>query len=417
LRRAANALRNNQQADGAALQRSAAARLGKLADALAEKPRDEAPDLKKWRKTADDLNSLADAQDALRRRAAEAGKITDSAKRSAELKRLAAEQDRLMERGKELQQRLMREGADGAARDTRAALDRMETARDQLEQGNPATRAQNDAVDRLDSARDRLDRATADPTQKLADEKRRKMADRVKGLHERQMAAIAEAQRIHKLVTQDKLWRRPVETSYVDLSRTETNLAEEVGQLEADFAPLPVLARVLNESTTAMKSAAEKITARLQDIDPTLAFDPDLEAANDRKVLRPMTFAARRLEQLLDALKQDDPKAGPKKEPGANPQPKSPTPMPPPGGGGEQDLVPPLAQLKVLKALQTELNQQTAEFARAHPDSDKLTEEERGELKGLEQAQREIATLFEQMAKLFDEPKSKPDKPGPEKMP
>jgi hypothetical protein len=46
-----------------------------------------------------------------------------------------------------------------------------------------------------------------------------------------------------------------------------------------------------------MKTASEKITTRLQEIDPTLAFDPELEAANDRKVLRPMTLAARRLTQ------------------------------------------------------------------------------------------------------------------------
>ena len=234
-------------------------------------------------------------------------------KRSAELKRLAAEQERLLEHGRELLQRLTREGADGAARDTRTALDHMESARDQLERADPATRAQDDAVDRLDSARDRLDRAAASPSPQLSDEKRRKMADRVKGLLERQKAAVAEARRIHTLVVQDKLWRRPVEASYVDLARTETNLAEEIAKLEADFAALPVLARVLAESTKGMRTSADRITQRLQEIDPALAFDPELEAANDRKVLRPMALAARRLEQLLDALKPDDPKAGPKK--------------------------------------------------------------------------------------------------------
>ena len=65
----------------------------------------------------------------------------------------------------------------------------------------------------------------------------------------------------------------------------------------------------------------------------------------------------------------------------------------------------------MLRALQAELNQQTAEFARAHPDANKLTDDERGELKDLEQAQREIAALFEQMTQLFDESKgSKPSK-------
>jgi hypothetical protein len=419
-RQAADGIRNNRQAESAAIEHAGAARLERLADALAEKEPAAAPDLKKWQKTANQLNALADAEDDLRKRALEAAKLTDPIRREAELRRLALEQGRLIERGKEVLQRLTREGAGAAARDARAALDRMETSRDELEKGNSGTRAQSEAVDRLDTARDRLDAAAANPGQQLSDEKRRKMADKVKGLLERQKSAVAEAERIHKLVAADKMWKRPVERSYVELGQVETNLAEEIAKLEADFAQLPVLARVLAEASNAMKSANEKITMRLQDTDPALAFDPDLETANDRRVIRPMALAARRLEQLLEALKQDDPKS--KNEPGTKGPPKTGGQSPPTSGGGSvPDIVPPLAQLKVLRALQAELNQQTAEFATTHVDPAKLTEEERDELKDLEKAQREIATLFEQLAKLFDDHKlPKPDKPEsgkPEKMP
>ena len=98
---------------------------------------------------------------------------------------------------------------------------------------------------------------------------------------------------------------------------------------------------------------------------------------------------------------------------GQNP-PKAPQnpPQTNPNGGGEQDIVPPLAQLKVLRSLQAELNDRTAEFAKAHPDPDKLTDEEKAELRELEQSQREIAELFEQMAKLFEK---KETPPNPEK--
>jgi hypothetical protein len=89
----------------------------------------------------------------------------------------------------------------------------------------------------------------------------------------------------------------------------------------------------------------------------------------------------------------------PPKSPPKNPQ------GPPPAGGAQQDLIPPAAQLKVLRTLQAELNQRTAEFAKLHPDSDKLTDEEREELKEIEDAQRDIAALFEQMAKLFEHEK------------
>jgi hypothetical protein len=119
-----------------------------------------------------------------------------------------------------------------------------------------------------------------------------------------------------------------------------------------------------------------------------------------------MALALRRLEQLADALKPDDPKEGPK---GGEPKPPENPPQPNPEGGGNQDVVPPLAQLKVLRALQAELNGRTAQFAKDHPDPEKLTDEEKAELRELEQSQREIAELFEKIAKLFEKKELPPD--------
>ncbi|HSQ58668.1 MAG TPA: hypothetical protein VLM40_23305, partial [Gemmata sp.] len=74
-------------------------------------------------------------------------------------------------------------------------------------------------------------------------------------------------------------------------------------------------------------------------------------------------------------------------------------------------IVPPMAQLKVLRSLQAELNQRTVEFAKLHPDPGKLSEEERDELKELETAQREVADLFEEIAKLFQADQDEPEMP------
>lgn len=418
IRRAADAVRNNRQTESSNLQRSAAGRLERLADALTEKPVDTVPELAKLRKAADDLDALGAAQDDLRKRTEEAARIPDPAKREAELKKLVPEQEKLMQKTREVLQRLTRERADAAARDTRSALDRMEAARDDLERGDPGLRSQNEAVEKLDNARDRLDATTASAPEQLSDEKRRKLVEKVNALLERQKAAVNEADRIHALVRAEKKWERPLLVSYADLEERERAIAVEVRVFgEKEFAPLPVLARLLAEAAAAMDTAADKAKVRREDAldaDPNAAFDPELEAANDRKVSRPMTLALRRLQQLADALRPDDPKNGPKKDPQQmNPKgPKDPMNPMSSSGGGEQDLIPPLAQLKVLRALQAELNERTAEFAKAHPEPNKLTDEQREELKELEQAQRDIAALFEQMAKLFEEhqpPKS--DKP------
>ena len=421
LRDAADAARKDKRSDAISKLRSAASRLDKLIDELTEKVPETAPDLVKLQKqAADDLDDLAAAQEELRKRSVEAAMITDAMKREAALKALAADQDKLIERGRELVQRLTREQADSTAREVRAAVDRMDAARNDLEAGNPGIRAQNDAIEKLDGARDKLDAATTAAPQQLNDEKRRKMADKIKALLERQKSAVTEADRIHKLVATNKGWKRDQETAYLDVaSKREDEIAKEVRLLaEKEFAPLPVFARLLTESAAAMDSAAAKITNRLKENDPALAYDAELEVANDRRVNRPMSLATRRLEQLLDALKQDDPKSNPKKEqpPKTPPDPKNP--MPPPAGGGDQDVVSPMAQLKVLRSLQAELNLRTAEFAKLHPDADKLTDEEREELKELEDAQKDIAALFEHMAKLFQEQKQqqeKQEKPAQEK--
>lgn len=421
LRKAAELLRKNRQSDAETALRSSGARLDALADALTEKETEAVPELAKPKKrAADQLDALAAAQDSLRKRVENASRLTDPVQRAETLTILGQEQDKLIERGRELLQKLTAD-KDDAARDLRAALDKMEAARDDLEKGQPNSRDQRLAVEKLDAARDRLDAEAAQGGRQLSDEKRRKLADQVKALVEKQKAAVGEAARVHTEVAKQKGWDKLLLTSYSDIDTVrEQEIAIEVRKLaENEFASLPVFVRLLTDSAKAIDLAREKIKARCDDADLAAAYDTDLEALGDRKVMRPMELALRRLEQLADALKPDDKKPPTKKDDPANP-PKGPNPPPnPPNGGGDQDVVPPLAQLKVLRVLQAELNGRTVQFAKDHPDADKLTDAEREELKELEQAQREIAELFEQMAKLFppkDAPKGAPkDAPQPEK--
>ena len=280
----------------------------------------------------------------------------------------------------------------------------MEAARDDLERGMNPANDQQDATEKLDGARDRLDKAEANAPQELSDEKRRKIADLVRALYERQKAAVAEADRLQEKVLADKKWSRELQQSYKDLEDREQALGVEVRTLaEREFAELLVFERIVKDAAGAIDKAAEKAKVRRQDAvdaDPDAAFDPDLEKANAGRVRRPMTLALRRLEEVLEVLKPENaPKKKDEKKAGKPPE-EMPMPMPmaAPGNG---DIIPPLAQLKALRALQAECNAATAEFAKRHPDADKLTDDDREELKELEEAQREIAALFEKMAKLF----------------
>ncbi len=67
------------------------------------------------------------------------------------------------------------------------------------------------------------------------------------------------------------------------------------------------------------------------------------------------------------------------------------------GGGRELgDNIPPLAQLKLLRAMQAEVNERTKDFAKKHPDTSKLTEAQKKELQTIQREQREVAELVEE---------------------
>lgn len=422
LRQAGDAARANRQADAADRQRSAADRLDKLAAKLAERPDDTVPELakKKREQEADDADAIVQAQDELRRRTEAANRTPDPAQLAEQLKRLAPEQEKLAERTKDLAQQLTRD-RDPAARDARAAQEKMEAARDDLERGADPGRSQEEAADLLDRAREQLDTAPQQSARELTDEKRRKLADAVKALRDRHAALVAEADRLHQKVLTEKAWSRPTLASYGDLEDAERALAVEVRALaDQQFAELPVFKRVVTDAAGGMEKAADRAKARARDAldaDPDSPFDADLEKANGDKVRRPMDLALRRLDQLLDALKPDPPK---KKDDGGQQAGGMPPggDMPPDGGGDDNaDVLPPLAQLKALRALQADLNRQTAEFDTAHPDRAALTDEERDELKELEAAQADITALFEVIAKLFKDKPPADDAPPEEEKP
>ncbi len=426
LREAAKASRGNRQGEAATRDRSAAARLDRLAESLVEQPTEDVPELaKKRKKAADQIDALAGLQEDLQKRTADAGRTRDPAARAEELKRLAPEQQKLVDQTRELVQRLTRDRAEDAAKDARTALGRMESARDSLEQGMNPDAAQKDATAKLDDARDKLDADAAKPERQLADEARRKLTAQVTALLDRHKAATTEGKRIQENVLKDRKWSRSLLVSYNDLEDTERALAVEVRAVaDRDLSDLPVFARVVKDAASGMDRAAERAMTRRKDAldaDPDAAFDPDLEKANDDRVRRPMDLATRRLEQVLDALKDDPAAKGADRKPPDGPKadgPKADAPPPPPaGGGGNGELIPPLAQLKALRALQAELNERTAEFARAHPDPAKLSDEDRDDLKELEDAQLEIASLFEQMAKLFQKQQADPDEATPKPAP
>lgn len=411
LQNAGEKLRQNNPAASNAAQQSAGQRLDAIANALSEKQPDQADELKKKEKTADDAFKLEQEQDELRKKVKAADKIEDPAKREEELKKLAAQQEQLQKKAEDLLEKLTRERQDAAADALRESIEKMQAAKEELEQGKAPKEQEQQALDRLKDTVDKLDQQQEKEEQKLSREKQRELAEQLKGIRDRLQAADDEAARIQAEVLKKKEWTLPLEKSLRTVGETATIVGGELKQFaEKELKELPVFLRLAEQAATLAESAARRIGERQEQIkdasgDP---FDPVAEAAADDRTRRPLKTSLRRLNHILDSLAED-----PKKGGADQPQPAE-QPMDQPGGdpggmgqgGPQQNGVPPLAQLKALRGIQAELNTRTREFDTAHPDKAKLTDADREELEELERSQREVAELFDQVKGEFEKLKS-----------
>ena len=410
LRDAADALRKNQPDRAATARRAAGDRLDQLTDGLTERSNPPAGDQQQSRtEAADELQKLGEAQDELRKKARAAAALPDPTERAEALKKLAIEQDRLRRRAEIVAQKLSRDRSDRAADAVRKAGEAMDAARDQLDQGDAPAEPQGDALDQLDQALDTLEDEQQKAETELSREKQSELADLVRGFRDRQQAAVAEADRLQSVADESKHWDRPLIGSLADLEDRERALAEELhGFIEAKLDEAPVFQRLAERAAAGMDRAADLAGERRDDIltaDPDEPFDAELEAASAARVRRPMATALQRLDQILSAVAPEPEKpkpADPPAPPPADPDADHPDTAPPEGDGEKSpDMAKVLAQLKALRAVQAEVNERTAAFAEAHPGDKKLTDDDLYELQEIEQTQRDVAELFDQLAEAF----------------
>jgi hypothetical protein len=399
LRQAASDLRNNNSGRAGQMQEAAAGNLQRMIDALNEGAQEDGDRLaKKMRAAAERLNGLTEEQERLQKKVEAAKAIADPQERRDELKKLAREQERLERQARELAQQLSGARTDEAAQQLRRAARAMEDARDQLEQGEPGDAAQDQALDRLDDASDGLDRARDRNDEELLREKMSKLADQLKALRDRQGRALDESQRIHDEVAKPRAWSRPLLASLKALLEQQRALASEVVALaQTRFAQQRVFDRMLRHAAEEMENAGRQIDERCQDVidqlDQTTTYQADLEEKSRAAIVSRQRLALKRLDQVLEALKPDKEMAQARR--GQNGQANGGNSGSARAGGSD---VPPLAQLKALRALQAEVLERTEAFDKSHPDRSHLDDDASLELRALEKAQREVAELFQGLA-------------------
>src|SRR5262249_20826601 len=154
-------------------------------------------------------------------------------------------------------------------------------------------------------------------------------------------------------------------------------LAEDMATLlKEKLKDADVFAHIIEKARKAMDESATAMTQRVQKAADRadMPLDEKAEDAAYQKTLKRQRDGLAHLDALLDALKPDD-GLGRRRAQG-NGQGGG-------GGGGggpEGDGIPELAQLKLLKALQQDVNKRTEEFAKNNPDLAKLPADREEEL-------------------------------------
>jgi hypothetical protein len=313
---------------------------------------------------------------------------------------------------RELARQLMRLQEPKAARELQQAADALDEAAKKAEAGQPTDDEEKMAQERIEQANQDLEHLR----QELAREQLVKIEGRLKGLKERQDAAVERTKELHTKLLQRKQWSRGLIQSLDGDQQSQAGLAKETQSLEEKLKGAMVFEHILKKAGKSMEQASDAMAKRKEVAKERQLAELDKEERDDENrrqedILKLQKQAADRLDRLLDAMKDAQPQAVAKNEPKQE-QPKEDAKKDekkePQNGLQAQDGIPPMAQIKALKAEQVDLHEQTKEFARRNPNLDNLNEDQRRELRDLTDEQGRLRQLFEQMTAPRDEKGGQP---------
>jgi hypothetical protein len=396
LNEAAQSLGANRLGEAQSAQSAATEKLRQIQDALAESPEKDVDRLaKRLAEAQQEIDRLLDDQERLQKRAAEIESMTEPAAKKQAQEQLAREQEALRQRTDDLAQRLSRLRQDSAAQDLRRATRSMDQARDAIEQGQPAEHNQDQALDRLEDSQMRVEQENQRLKDELQREQMTRIIDALKGFLSRQEALNAESERLFQSARAEQSWSRALQKSLIDLGQSEQSLSGEVQRFSDEkLKDARVVAHLLRDCIEAMSGVAPSIESIRNG-----PMDAASWEADRRRVQSPQQLASRRLKQLLDTLHESEKEQ--REQHAQTPQNHQPGEG---GSGAPGDGIPSIVQLKLLRALQAELNEQTNAFAKEHPDAEKWTDAERSAIRRLEKSQADLAALIESVS-ATDPPK------------
>src|SRR5262249_5314526 len=178
------------------------------------------------------------------------------------LKKLADEQRELQEQAEKRARELARLQAPRAGKALDQAGQKMERAAKRLDQGEDPEDDQKEAMERVQEAQEQLQQAQDRAEEELAREQLARIADRIKGLKERQDAAIGESTRLHKAMLRSGRWTQALVHGLGDHQQAQEGLGKDTAAVKEKLKGALVFELILDKTVKAMDGAAAKIKER-----------------------------------------------------------------------------------------------------------------------------------------------------------
>jgi hypothetical protein len=376
-------IEKNQFGQATQGQRQANDDLQELLDILVNRREHELSRLvRKLRDAQEQLAKLQQQQEGLRKKLAAAASETDDARRRRELERLTRRQRETAAATERLARSLERLQAERAGRKASQGGENMNRAQERAERGETqaAAEAAEEAERDLDRAQEELAKRLAQAEADLAEEQMARLEDHLKALASSQQSLLDDTRHYADLEQSQGGLSRAQAISVGDVSKQQRELEQETSVLAAKLAGNPVYRAAFEQAAQRMRQAAE-LLGQHQVGEPT---QQSQERAFDL-----LTHA---LEALKPAAKGETPEAQPQEQGDAGEQ------------GGQQnangaDAARTLAELKLLKWMQDDVNQRTKALDDKYGEEADPSPDAKREYEELSREQAVIASLTLKLAK------------------
>ncbi len=407
---AAQQIAENKLGSAAKAQQSAIEELHEVERMMKRQPNEDTEQfLSQTEDALQEFQQLHRDQQNLADQAQELVKQPESPEKKEQLRELMEQQEELSERMAKAEKKLERLRLRGPAEATHRARKRLNEMMKHLQEADDSEemqQAMDEALDDLEQVERELVLEKRIAQERLAFEQLEKIEDGLKSLKSRQEAVIEETMRLEEAKADRETLTRGQLKTLKDLAETERSLQHDAEQMQQHMASAEVFSLVLKRLGRTLMIAADRLGER-ETAAPTQAVQRE---------------AIRRIDSLLAVLQKEQKQKAPPAQPAEKPeelgqepqeQEEKPEEAQPPG-----DMIPQLAQLKLLKSLQEEYLERTQLLEQFRDKEGKLPESMETEQIELTREQMELADFARNLiAKFLQKQPDQKDRDEPVKKP